>query len=252
MLHNGSRHSPIICDNIYNLLVCSECGIGLPLQWTITHLRDQHGVKTDQETIKWKLDLEDDPMTVEEAKDWIKNFWVGRAIRGIPILDGLQCTECEYSAKEMKVMVNHFVKRHKGLKASEHSQKCKVQLVFKGGLQKYIQVEESDEMEVDEIRDPEWVTAVNREFEDSRANVKVATGKGKTNLRLMNIFIAKTRWDILVKDMDLEALVEMSSMPTINDPLHKIILCGRRYIRNTCEELDKGSIIVKRLLMSGG
>lgn len=67
----------------------------------------------------------------------------------------------------------------------------------------------------------------------------------------MNIFIAKTRWDILVEDMDLKVLVEMSSMPTVNDPLHKIILCGRRYIHRTCEELDKGSIIVKRLLMSG-
>ena len=44
----------------------------------------------------------------------------------------------------------------------------------------------------------------------------------------------------------------MAGMPIVNRSLHKIIQCGRRYIHKTCEELDKGSIIVKRLLMSGG
>jgi Orsellinic acid/F9775 biosynthesis cluster protein D len=250
-LQDGLKAAPITIDDLYNVIVCEECRFGLPFEWTTNHLRDRHGLKMDQETIKRDLNIEHDPMTVEEAKDWIKNFGQGRAIQGIPVVHGLRCTECEYSTGTMKVMVNHFVKNHEGLKASEHSEKCKVQLVFKSWLHKYIQVKESEEMEVDEIREPDWVVAVNREFDDSRANVKVATDKGKTNLRLMNIFIAKTRWDVLVKDMDLEVLVEMSSMPTIRVPLHKIILCGRRYIHKACEELDKGSIIVKRLIMSG-
>ena len=46
-------------------------------------------------------------------------------------------------------MRNRFSKKHKGLKMSEHIEKCKVQLVFKGWLQKDIQVEENEDMEVD-------------------------------------------------------------------------------------------------------
>jgi hypothetical protein len=152
----------------------------------------------------------------------------------------------------MKVMVNHFIKDHQGLKASERSERCHVQLVFKGELHKYIQVEEPEGEEMEVNREPKWVAAVNREFGQSIANVKVAGGKGKANLRLMNVFIAKTRWDLLVEDEDLEEVVKMANMPTINRTLHKVILCGRRYIRTACMELDKGSIIVKRLLMSGG
>lgn len=243
---------PITIDNLYNVIVCNECGVALPLQWTVNHLHDHHGIEISQEEIKQKLNVQDDPMTVEEANDWIKNIWVGRAVQGIPVKHGFRCLECQYSTTVMQVMRNHFSTVHRGLKLSEHYQKCKVQLVFTSHLHKYIQVEESEEtMEEDEIREPEWARAVSREFEQSQANIKVATGKGKVNLRLMNVFIAKTRWDVLVEDMDMEVLVKMASMPTINDPLHKIILCGRRYIHKVCEELDKGSIIVKRIIMSG-
>jgi len=59
---------------------------------------------------------------------------VGRAVQGIPVTEGWSCTECTYSAVTMKVMVNHFIKDHEGLKVSERSEQCKVQLVFKGGL----------------------------------------------------------------------------------------------------------------------
>jgi hypothetical protein len=247
-----SVQMPITVDRLYNLVVCNECGIGIPFEWVKTHLKNHHGIRKTEEEISGELNMDQEPITVEEAKNWIKSVWVGRAVQGIPVRDGLKCKECEYSGTVTQVMRNHVAQEHKGLKMAEHVEKCKVQLIFKGGLQKYIQVEEPEGMDVDVERDPEWVTAVNREFGESMANVKVDGGKGKTNLRLMNVFIAKTRWDSLVEDMDLEEIVKMASMPTINRTLHKVILCGRRYVRMACKELDKGSIIVKRLLMSGG
>jgi Orsellinic acid/F9775 biosynthesis cluster protein D len=243
---------PITVDRLYNLVVCEECGIGIPFEWVKTHLKDHHGARKTEEEVRRKLNVDRDPMTVQEAKDWIKSVWVGRAVQGIPVFEGWRCTECQYSAVTMKVMVNHFIKDHQGLKASERSERCHVQLVFKGELHKYIQVEEPEGEEMEVNREPKWVAAVNREFGQSIANVKAAGGKGKANLRLMNVFIAKTRWDLLVEDEDLEEVVKMANMPTINRTLHKVILCGRRYIRTACMELDKGSIIVKRLLMSGG
>jgi hypothetical protein len=217
-----------------------------------SHLRDHHGIKKTVEEVKRELNVDQELLMVNEAKDWIKTMWVGRAVQGIPVMEGWSCTECEYSAAIMQVMRNHFVKEHKGLTVAEHVRRYKVQLVFKGVLHKYIQIEEPEDVDVDAEREPEWVAAINREFGKSMANMKVAGGKGKTNLQLMNVFIAKTRWDSLVEDADLEEIVKMASMPTINRTLHKVILCGRRYFHTACKELDKGSIIVKRLLMSGG
>jgi len=242
----------ITVDRLYNMVVCKECGIGIPFEWVRGHLKDHHGARKTEEEVRRKLNVDQEPMTFEEAKGWIKSIWVGRAIQGIPVFEGLRCMECQYSASTMKVMVNHFAKEHQGLKASERSERCNVQLVFKGVLHKYIQIEEPKGMEMDVQGEPQWITAINREFGESMANVQVAGGKGKTNLRLMNVFIAKTRWDSLLEDEDLEEIVKMASMPTINHILHKVILCSRRYIRTVCKELDRGSIIVKRLLMSGG
>jgi Orsellinic acid/F9775 biosynthesis cluster protein D len=247
-----AKHIPIIIDRLYNLVVCRDCGIGIPFEWVMGHLTHNHGIRKSEQDIRRELNVDQEPMTVEEATEWIKTVWVARSVQGIPVHEGLKCTVCEYSVKAISGMKNHFTEEHKGLKRAENTVKCKVQLVFKGGLQKYIQVEELEDMEVDFDREPEWVVAVNREFNDSMANVKVAGGKGKANLRLMNAFIAKTRWDSLVEGMDLQEIVKVTSMPSINHALHKVILCGRRYIHTACKELDKGSIIVKRLLMSQG
>ena len=122
-------------------------------------------------------------------------------------------------------MTNHFGKDHKGLKASEHRAKYKVQLIFKGGLQKYTQVEEYNEMEVDSEGDSEWKRAVEKAFAESMANIKSCSVNGHRSLQLMNVFIAKTRWDVMVEGKDLKEIVTIACAPAKNQNLHKIILC---------------------------
>ncbi len=56
----------------------------------------------------------------------------------------------------------------------------------------------------------------------------------------------------MLEGKDLKDVVTFAAAPLVNDELQAIILCGRRYIHNTCDALDKGSVVVKRLLMSGG
>jgi Orsellinic acid/F9775 biosynthesis cluster protein D len=243
---------PIRVDGLYNLVVCTDCGIGLPYEWVSGHFRHQHRIKKSMEELNKVLDLEQDTMTLEEAMDWIKSIWVARAVQGIPVHEGLKCTKCMYCVKETQGTRNHFTQKHKGLKMKDYTEKCKVQCIFKGILKKYIQIEEPEGMEMDVQGDSDWITAVNQEFGESIANIKVASGRHRSNLRLMNAFIAKTRWDSLVENMDMEVIVKMAAMPMVNRNLHKVILCGRRYIHKVCKDLDQGSIIVKRLLMSGG
>lgn len=244
---------PICIDEIYDLIVCKDCGIGVPFERVPSHLWGNHGIKVTSKQVMTYLNLESETMTVAQAEDWIKSMWVGRAVQNIPIIKGRRCNECQYSVRGRKVMKNHFSQKHRGMKMLKHSEECKIQLVFKGGLQKYIQIEEVDEeMEVNSEDESEWKVAIETEFEESMANIKISMAKEHGNLRLMNIFIAKTRWDMSVEGKDLKEIVKIAGTPSRNLNLHKIILCGRRYIHKTCEALDKGSIVVKRLLMSAG
>ena len=68
----------------------------------------------------------------------------------------------------------------------------------------------------------------------------------------MGAFIAKTRWDLMVKGEDRKALIEMAAAPGVKERLHKIILCGRRYIQQCCENIGNGNVMIRRLLMSTG
>lgn len=247
-----SIHMPISVDNVHNLIICKDCGTGVPSDWVPSHLKAHHGIRATKDQAMAFLGLKGDAMTAAQAEDWIQSVWVDRTLQNIPVIKGFRCNECQYSAATMKVMTDHFCKKHKGMKVAEHSEGCKVQLVFKTRLHKYIQVEEYDEMEVDTECDPDWKKAVELAFVESMANVKISGMKGHGNLRLMNLFIAETRWDVMVDGKDLKEIVTIAGVPPSNQNLHKIILCGKRYIHKTCEALDKGSVIMKRLLMSGG
>ena len=106
----------IALDERYNLIICKECGIGLPSDWVVTHLKEHHGVKTTMKEVLVLLGVEDYAMTLAEAENWIQNMWVGIAVQNIPVVKGFRCKECQYSATEKQVMKNHFSKQHKGLK----------------------------------------------------------------------------------------------------------------------------------------
>lgn len=244
-----SIEMPICKDELYNLIVCKDCGIGLPFEWIPAH---HYSIKALRDQVLAFLGLEDNTMTIAQAENWIQSMWVGRVVQNIPVIKGYICNECHYSGAKKTVMKNHFFKEHNGLKMAENSEECKVQLAFKAGLRKYIQVEEYDEMEVDIEGDSDWKGAVEMDFAESMANIKIAGTDGHGNLRLMNVFIAKTRWDIIMEEKDLKDAVILAGAPPSNQNLHKVILCGRRYIYKTCEVLDKGSVIIKRLLISGG
>src|SRR2546429_6482654 len=103
------------------------------------HLKENYGVRITMEKALAFLKVGDNAMTLEEGEDWIHNIWVGIAIQNIPVVKGFRCNECQYSAGMKRVMKNHFSKVHQGRRMVEHSMECKVQLVFKAKLHKYIQ-----------------------------------------------------------------------------------------------------------------
>ena len=185
--------APICIDEVYNLIVCKDCEIGIPLDWVLSHLKECHGIIMTMEQVRMDLRMENHCMTMSEAKDWMSSVWIIKEVKNIPIISGYKCNECEYSAAKMKVITNHFGKKHKDLKASNHSKECKVQLIFKGGLQKYVQIEENDEMELELEGNSEWKMALELEFEGRKIENNVPASIEHEDVRLMRAFIAKTR-----------------------------------------------------------
>ena len=144
------------------------------------------------------------------------------------------CNHCQYYTRDMKLIHEHFSNKHRGLKASENSQECIIQMPFRAELWKYIQVNEFDnEMmrEDDENDDERWNKMLEKYFEKSIEWINISETKENDNLRLMGVFIARIRWNLAVKNVNRIALIEGTTTPSAKDKLYKIILCGRRYIQ---------------------
>ena len=241
---------PISLDSTYNLLVCSDCCIGIPFEWISAHLNENHGLKTTVERVMEYLDMEAPTMTVQEIKDWLSETWIiQKPIEGVPVQKGFSCRLCNYSAGNTNVMKNHFSSTHQGSKWSDWIEESKVQSPFKGQLKKLIQVEDTQELDVESEQEEDWKNTLKEDFKRKIQRQGSLEDSQQMDLRLMGAFIAKIRWDLAIKNVDSKRLSELVGVPTVRDNLHKILLCGRRYIKKCCERLNGGNMMVRRKLM---
>src|SRR5436190_20535898 len=97
-----SGDMPLTIDQLYNLIVCDDCGIGLPFEWTINYLKENHGIKVQIDEMMKYLDITKPSMTLAEVSEWIKSIWVAMAMKNIPVEPGYVCTQCQYCAIDMK------------------------------------------------------------------------------------------------------------------------------------------------------
>src|SRR5438876_4082456 len=244
---------PLQVDLRYNVTVCTECCTGVAFDWIPSHLRSQHGIRKELDDVMKHLNIDAPTLSSSEIKGWISEVWVlDRAIQAVPIEEGMICTKCHYSGAEKDAMKNHFAANHPGMKWSENIERCSIQMPFQGRLKKYIQIEDAEEQEVEMEAENDWKQALNQEFQETIAEHTSSAIKGHSDIRLSSAFIAKMRWDICVKDMDLLELQNLTKMPVRSDRMFQIILCGRKYIEKCCDTLNGGNMMVRRRLMSAG
>ena len=195
------------------------------------------------------LQVDEPTMTVADVREFKATMsLMANPVNGVPVDPGYVCTQCEYCSLTLEVMKDHLSNHHRGTKWSEGSKECKVQMPFQGRFRKYMQIESQDEIEV-EKEGGDWLASLKEDFND-----KVGLGKQQgdletTDLRLLGAFIAKTRWDQVVKGVDGKALVSLAAFPTKKDPLFNISQCAKRYINGTCKKLSRGNMIIRRKLM---
>ena len=64
----------ICIDEIYDLIVCKDCGIGVSFERVSSHLSGNHGIKVTLKQMMTQLNLESETMMIAQAEDWIKNI----------------------------------------------------------------------------------------------------------------------------------------------------------------------------------
>jgi len=136
---NDGTMLPLKVDLRYNVMVCTECCTGIAFDHIQRHLRCAHGIRKELDDILMHLNIDTPTLSSAQIKDWISEVWVlDRGIDRVPVTKGITCTECLHSVAIKKAMKNHFTDKHKGMKWSENSVECNVQMPFKGRLKKYI------------------------------------------------------------------------------------------------------------------
>ena len=62
-----SINMPVTIDQLYNVVVCDECGIGLPFEWIVSHLKENHGIKAEMVDVMRHLNMMKPSMTLKEV-----------------------------------------------------------------------------------------------------------------------------------------------------------------------------------------
>jgi len=182
---------PLALNQVHNLLTCTECHIGLPFDWVHAHMKDNHGLKCDEDRILVQLDIIDRTMNSVEAKDWLNEHKVlVNPIFGIPVLNGYGCSHCPYSAKKTTVIYNHISENHKEAVVRPKPVERKVQRIFSSYLKEYIHILDGE----DETDIPDWQDKLSMEFNRMMTNLNTTMPTEGLDLRLMNTFIAKIRY----------------------------------------------------------
>jgi hypothetical protein len=186
-------------------IICTRCDRGVPSEYLQTHLWTNHKIDCSDDTLN-SIITGRGLMTLDSLRTWKKNtVALEAAIGGIAVETGHKCMECGHCTPIWGSMTDHFVKKHEGKDARECTEAdIQMQAPFGGELMKWFEMMDRNAMEVDEENESAW-EAVKVLLAKKRRRARASTGR-EENVRLLNGFVARTRWDILIEGHDKKQL----------------------------------------------
>jgi hypothetical protein len=158
-------------------------------------MKDNHGLKCNNDSILECLSIMESTMNMVEAKAWLtQNQSVAHPVSRIPVDDGFGCSLCSYSAGKRTVLYNHISSAHRNATEANLIVERRVQKPFTSRLTEYIIVNSIDDEEPEDI--PHWRATLNEKFNQTMNELSQSRDGGSTDLRLVNTFIAKIRYII--------------------------------------------------------
>jgi len=149
-------------------------------------------------------------------------------------------------------MTDHFIKWHKGSQVKEWTEKnVEMQLLFGGRLRKWFPLKEPGTESIEEQNDDAWMAVESILAEEKRRMIKISKDK-EDNVRLINGFIVRTRWDILTEGEDKKKLIEMAAVAKEKDPFREIMDLCRNYFEGIADNMRTGDVLLRRKIGSEG
>jgi len=223
------------------LVICRHCSIAVVPEHLRSHLMTKHDLYRSAEELESIL-RSHPVMSLNDATAFVKyTDTLSEPINGLPIMEeGYKCLICPRHASSWSSIRDHFGQHHRGRKASMESEKCPVQLVFRGKLNKYMGVAYVKAKE-DSLRNPTLTDALMRE--DEGEEMEVPTTKRHKSLRQCSTFVARYRWDILIEDEDIEQLKKIASLPKPKEPLMRLVKGTVEYFKRISKSVRMGNVL---------
>jgi Orsellinic acid/F9775 biosynthesis cluster protein D len=232
-------------------IICRRCDRAVPPEYVQTHLWNKHKIDCSDDTLN-SIITGRELMTFESIKAWKKNtVALETIIGGIAVETGHKCIECGHCTPVWGSMTDHFVKNHEGKDARECTEAdIQMQASFGGELKKWLEIIDSSAMEVDEENESAW-DAVKVLLAKKRRRARASTEREK-NVRLLNGFVARTRWDILIEGHDKKQLRALAAIAKEKESLHKVMKVSEKYFTEISDKLHVGDMLLRRKIESEG
>ena len=189
---------PLALDTTYDITTCMDCCIGIPFDWIEAHMKDNHGLKCNDQQVFEHLDITTSTMKSDEAQEWLANNRViKKPIEGIPVQKGVGCSLCSYSAKKRKAIYNHISNTHKDEDPKASIIEQRVQKPFQSHLNQYIRVQESDGSDSEDENIEDWRLKLDEDFNRLVEEPSNVASTGSLDLKLINAFVAKIRYETI-------------------------------------------------------
>ena len=232
-------------------IICTGCDRGVPPEYLQTHLWDNHKINCSNETMN-SIIATHDLITLDALRAWKKNtITLEVSIAGIDVDKGHKCIECGHCTPIWGSMLEHFRTQHEGIEAKEWTKgDIQMQSPFGGELKKWFEIINSSAMEVDEENESAW-EAVKVLLACKRQRAQASTGSVE-NVRWLNGFIARIRWDILIEGQDKKQLRALGGIVKEKNPLYKVMEVSENYFTEISNKLRNGDILLRRKIESEG
>jgi hypothetical protein len=125
-----------------------------------------------------------------------------------------------------------------------------LQTSFGGELKKWLEIIDSNAMEVDEENKSAW-DAIKALLAKKRRRTRASTRR-EENVRLLNGFVARTCWDILIEGHDKKQLRALAAIAKEKDSLHKVMEVSEKYFTEISDKLRVGDVLLRRKIESEG
>jgi len=234
------------------VIICHGCDKAVPPEHLETHVSKKHKINCSHNTVQLivngrQLMSLDSIMKFKEKTNELDS-----AIEGIPVRKGYKCLKCGHCVRKWRSITNHFSDKHNGESAKEWSESdVEMQLVFGGVLKKWFPIRDRSMVEVEDDNESAW-KAVEVLLAKQKRRATRLVNEREENVRLINGFLARTRWDILIEGQDKKTLMDLAALGKEKDPLRRIGELSQKYFESISDKLRVGDVLLRRKIESEG